>query len=310
MLSSSVTPLRHCIKQVFIIAHREDTRQLETVLSQEGFTTRKVLRQVPKPEQCNYSRNYLAFLNHHCAWEEASQVSGITLVVEADFVPVQNMGLLPLPLDPMKTNMGIAWLYTCAPQLYSVSAEGYAQGFSTSMVAYLVNQKSAIALANIATQMQQSIDPLVYYPWDSQLAPLLRKQNFENFIPFRNYGEHGGRPNPEHIENGLSRTHRADVLYGPLAFSPMYAEPHSTSATHPRVGLARWKEYGWTRLQGRLIGLGRLALGKFLRFKVLRRSSVPIRLLSFAIRRQCLGAFWFSSLPLQLDESNGRECKL
>ncbi|HEY9836036.1 MAG TPA: hypothetical protein V6D27_04010, partial [Vampirovibrionales bacterium] len=90
-----------------------------------------------------------------------------------------------------------------------------------------------------------------------------------------NYGEHGGRPNPEHRQNQLSSSHRADVLYGKLAFLPMYAG-EAQEGTLKCLGV---------RLQARLKGIGRLVTGRYIRLPVLKQSSVPGRLLSFAIRR-------------------------
>ncbi|NET10567.1 MAG: LPS biosynthesis glycosyltransferase [Merismopedia sp. SIO2A8] len=291
------------VQQTFIIAHNENTHPLETTLTQEGFAY-EVLRQPESTSQLGYSRSYLALLNHCEAWKRASEINGLTLIVEADFVPVRNMGSLPMPVQPTYPSLGVAWLYTCACQLYSVSKEGYAQGFSTSMVAYLVAPMGAIALLNMAEELKQSPGPYAYSAWDSDICKILRWQGFENFIPLRNYGEHGGQPNPEHHQHGLSRTHRADVLYGPLAFTPMYALPEgnltepATSEPITEHWLSRpfgkspfstihqlWR-YSKVRLYARTKGIARLMAGKFLRQKVFHESSVPFTLLRFAIRRQ------------------------
>jgi hypothetical protein len=51
--------------------------------------------------------------------------------------------------------------------------------------------------------------------------------------------------------------------------------------------------YWQTRFQSRLKGIGRLMLGKFLRPRVIKHSSVPLRLFWFAIQRQ-----WTIDFPL------------
>ena len=127
---------------------------------------------------------------------------------------------------------------------------------------------SAWKLIELAEEVKAEPGPETYTPWDSGIEYYLRDRNFHNYIPWRNYGEHGGIPNPEHRQNNLSTTHRADVLYGPLAFEPPYENV--------------LKE----RVYGRVKGLGRLLLNKYLRGPVLRDSSQPQKLLQFAIGRQ------------------------
>ena len=57
---------------------------------------------------------------------------------------------------------------------------------------------------------------------------------------------------------------------------PLYVNSYSVK---------RWGLF-WERLQGRLKGIARLLMGKYLRIKIIRNSSVPMRLLRFAILRQ------------------------
>lgn len=308
---ASSHPLNRAIAQTLVIACNEPTQQLESTLQAEALKP-DILRQQPRPDYRHYARSTLALLNHRRAWERASQNEGLTLIVEADFVPVRGIGKLPLPFafndarndafhnGNEKPPVGIAWLYTCAAQIYSVSEMGYGKGFSTAMVAYIITPKSAIALLEIFQVLEKVADPTCYKAWDSQLDYRLRQQGFENFIPFRNYGEHGGRPNPEHKHHGLSATHRADVLYGPLAFTPTYALSDRDEAIAQREGLdiaetinersvlarlAQHLRYVLIRGHARLKGIGRLILGRFLHTKVARESSVPLWLLHFAIRR-------------------------
>lgn len=263
------------ISKIFIIAYKEQTQELEEALKKEGFQY-EVLRQERKPEYQNYSPSYLCLRSHCRAWERAIQENKPTLIIEADFVPVIGFGKLPLPFNPNQSNVGICWLYTCAPQVYSVSDDGYAEGFSTAMVAYIINSQSAKYLIELAEEVGEEKGAVSYSSWDSNIDKFLRARNLKNYIPFRNYGEHGGLPNLEHYKNGLSKTHRSDVLYGKLAFLPLYA-------SEERGGKFKLLS---ARLQARFKGIARLATGRFLRVPVIQGSSVPARLISFALRRQ------------------------
>lgn len=265
------------VSKVLIIAYRESTQVLEAAIAQEGFEC-EVVRQVDREELRGSSPSYLCMLNHQRAWRQAAEAEQPTLIIEADFVPVEGMGKLPVPYEPDDQNMGITWLYTCAPQIYSVSERGYARGFSTAMVAYILTPRSAAALVEMVEEIRATSGADAYTTWDSQVEGFLRSRQFRNYIPFRNYGEHGGRPNPEHRQNGLSAVHRADVLYGKLAFLPPYAVQEDGRGSQLQLLSAR--------LQARLKGIARLARGRFLRFKIVRTSSVPGRLIGFALRRQ------------------------
>ncbi|MEL7356511.1 MAG: LPS biosynthesis glycosyltransferase [Cyanobacteria bacterium J06560_6] len=273
--------LVNCIAQTFIIAYKEPTEQLTETLTQYGCDC-TVLRQVHQPGYETYSPSFLCLLNHRSAWELALRSEKPTLIVEADFVPVVNFATLPLPFDPADPDLGIAWLYTCASQIYNVidksgaPAGGWARGYSTSMVAYVITPRSARMLIELAMQVEKDPGPRQYSPWDSGIEYYLRDRGLHNYVPFRNYGEHGGLPNPEHGKNKLSKAHRADVLHGPLAFAPMYA------AEQKHVNRWAWMK---ARAYGRIKGLGRLLLMKYLRAEVIRKSSQSGRLVWFAIAR-------------------------
>jgi len=271
--ASSVKPLNDQVGRVFIIAYKENTEVLEGAIAYEGLSC-EVVRQQPNEAYRGYSPSYLTLMNHRNAWAKASQESKASLIVEADFVPVVGMGKLPMPYDATRPDAGLAWLYTCAPQVYTVTPEGYAQGFSTSMVAYIVTPTSAQRLVEFAEEILAKADPTAYTTWDSEIEKFLRLKGLKSYIAFRNFGEHGGRPNPEHRQHGLSTAHRADVLYGELAFMPAYA-------AGDRATVRFW----WARSQARAKGIVRLLAGKFVRPKVIRESTVKGRILSFVIRR-------------------------
>ncbi len=262
------------IQQVLIIAYQESTQALETALNQAGFTS-EVLRQQLEPGQESFSRSYRCLLNHRRAWSIASQNSQPTMIVEADFVPVCGFGQFPLPFPPQQTDVGISWLYTCAPQVYYVSPEGYAEGFSTAAVAYIITPKAASYLIELAEEVREKQGECNYTTWDSNIDNFLRQRQLKNYIPWRNYGEHGGLANPEHKQNNLGNIHRADILYNKLAFTPMYAAEEKSHKF----------QFVRTRLKARLKGIARLLTGRFLRVKVVQGSSTPLRLIRFAVLR-------------------------
>jgi len=268
------------VKQVFIIAYKEPTEALESCFREEGFNC-EVLRQKHLEEYKGYSNSYLCLLNHCQAWQRIIQENKPTLIIEADFVPVVGISQLPLPFNPSKKDVGIAWLYTCAPQVYYVSPEGFATGFSTSAVAYIVTPEAAKVLITLEEKIRQNPGPKSYSSWDSTIDNLLREQKLKNYLPFRCYGEHGGLPNLEHYRNNLSKSHRADVLYGSLAFLPIYAQGKNST----------WLAFWWERLQARIKGIGRLLAGKYLRLATLRRNNYSCRFLSFAIFRHLTWRF-------------------
>ncbi len=272
--SKLITVLDH-VKRAFIIAYKEQTEDLFSYLSDEGFAC-EVLRQQHSKEQKDHSPSYLCLCNHCEAWQRIVQEDKPALIVEADFVPVRDFGKLPLPFDGTRTDTGIAWLYTCAPQLYSVSPQGFAGGYSTSLVAYILTPKAARILLQLKERIRQEPGPTAYSSWDSTIDAVLRERKLKNYIPQRNYGEHGGLPNLEHYRHNLSKIHRADVLYGELAFVPLYAK----GKRNPKL------VFRWERFRARMKGIARLLGGKYLRFSIIHRNKHRQRLVRFAISRQ------------------------
>ena len=76
--------LRDSIKWACVIAHEEDTSPLEKALGAEGFWP-ETQRLSLSPEEMQYSAIIRCFLNHRRAWERASQVGGLSLIVEAQY---------------------------------------------------------------------------------------------------------------------------------------------------------------------------------------------------------------------------------
>ena len=95
---------------------------------------------------------------------------------------------MPLPYEATDKNLGIAWLYTCAPQIYSVSANGYAEGYSTSLVAYIITPQSAQHLLDHAAKIEATKGPVAYSPWDSDIDYFLRDRGFPAGNRFRLVG--------------------------------------------------------------------------------------------------------------------------
>jgi hypothetical protein len=154
------------------------------------------------------------------------------------------------------------------------------------MVAYIVEKKSALFLLEFAESVTKEPGPRVYCPWDVNLGYWLRKRNMKTYLPFRNYGEHGGVSNLEHAEylSGYYKksilrklmaheTPRADVLYGRLAFLPYYADGSKL-------------KFCRTRLKARAYGMARLLLGRYIQPKIILRSRRPLRLIRLALAQQ------------------------
>jgi hypothetical protein len=274
--SPSTQPLllKDSVQQAFVIAYQENIEPLAQALANEGWQA-ELLRNERSPATASCAAIYCCMMNHRRAWVQAAAKPLPSLIVEADFVPVVGIASLPLPMDLTQPATGLCWLYTCAAQLYSLSPDGFAEGFSTSLVAYVVTPAAARCLCGLADWVHKQ-HGTGYFNFDSEVDKYLRSHGFKNYISFRNYGEHGGIPNPEHRQHGISGVHRADVLAGPLAFCPLYA------GTGPN-----WRSrYLWIRLKARIKGIGRLLLGRFLRLKILRKASTPRRMLRWAIARQ------------------------
>lgn len=270
------------VKKIYIVSHSEDPGELVSFLCKSGFVV-EVLRQDRSIDEAGYSASYKCFLNHRKAWQKAARVRGPVCILEKDFVPSINFAELPVSY-PKGKEWGIAYIYACGPQMYSVDRYGKIEGASTSTVGYLVNPDSASLLLEFAHKIDSEWrDHSSYRAWDSEIVQFFLSKGIKCYLPFRNYGEHGGLSNPEHSVNffegsGLRRFrpkrtgHRADVLAGRLAFLPEYAK-NSRSI------------YLKERLWARLYGLARLCLGVYLRPGILRGSSFPARLLLVAIKR-------------------------
>lgn len=244
------TRLCDVVEDVYIVAYKEDVGALERALSQEGLRS-TVLRAVYSDEESKYANIVRCLLNHRNAWRRCAECHTLSMVVEADFVPVKGLANLPVPFDLRKEGSALGWLYAGGPTLYDLDSDGFARGHAAAPVAIVLGPRTARVLLEFADEELRTHDPLQYFPFDTHIRVYLQKRGINSYLPYRNYGEHGGVPNPEHRAAGLASTHRADVLYGPLQFLPAYAR-------------GRRLAYLWTRYLAKARGVGRLLCGRYL----------------------------------------------
>ena len=245
------------VERVFIVAYNEDTTQLENALKGEKFET-IIIRTEYDAEEEKYSKQSRCLLNHSNAWRQCIEKSGISMVVEADFVPVVGLGQLPMPFDPVEKDNSCAWLYSGSASLWTLTAAGYAIGFSSTNVAILLSSEVAKVLVNFAEEEFIKNDPRDYFPWDTYHWSYLVKNKINPYLPYRSYGEHGGLPNTEHLKAGINPSHQADVLWGKLHFLPLYAGGSNS-------------KYHYIRLKAKFRGFLRLILGKYISLSKLRK---------------------------------------
>jgi hypothetical protein len=258
--------LRSVVTQTIIIAYKEDITLLSAVLAEEGFSP-VVQRREYSELELGYSRTIRCLLNHDDAWSRARKVSGYTLIVEADFVPCQGFGDLPVPFDPkVQGEKGWAFLYAGGPRVFALHADGSVQGHAACPVAYLISPFLGQCLNTFTTEeFERQPDLTQYSLWDTAFQWYMMGMGARCFMPWRQYGEHGGLPNKEHHKAGISRmtkswvarlfgvgnNHHADVLYAPLKFSPAYAKGRTWLFYRTRLEA---KIFGWLRLfTGRMV---------------------------------------------------------
>jgi hypothetical protein len=279
MIYRYAPPLSDTVDKVLVLYHDRKPEQLIGFLESGGFSVEGIKSEGVE-EFPGYSRSALALMAHMKAWEKAGRYER-AMVCEYDFIPCAGFGSLPSPFDPDERNMGICWLYTTGPRFYglrpAVSGSGrtayYMQGGSTSMVSYVITSESSGMLLDDFRTYFDRHGAERYTPWDSSVDRKLIKRNRINFVPFRNYGEHGMPLNPEHLkEVRRAWDHRADVLAGPLAFSPYYA---------PRYSL----RYLYTRAGAFLRGFARLVTFRLVSIRVISRTSYPLRLIAMSVLR-------------------------
>jgi hypothetical protein len=193
---------------------------------------------------------------------------GLTLVVEADFVPVIGLGKLPLPFDYGRMNTSIGYLYAGGVTVFDLDENGFARGHCSCTVAYIISPNVARALLEFAAVDLQEHDPTTHSLWDCRIRMYLQDRGIYSWMPFRHYGEHGGKPNPEHARTGINPSHQADVLWNRLHFLPQYADG----------SVMKFLAF---RSRAKVRGLARLLFGRYLNVGDLPRSKATGNLLSF-----------------------------
>lgn len=231
----------------------------------------EVARGVYSEVEAGYSANIRCLLTHRSIWRRAAESDGISLAVEADFVPVRGFGSLGVPAGWIE-RPGFAWLYSVSPTFYRLDPTGAAIGEGAGGVAYLLDRVVASALLEFADEVLSGPDPGAYRLWETEFRIFLRHgKGIPTYVPYRHYGEHGGRPNPEHFRYRGFPPHRADCLLGPLAFLPDYAE-------------GSWARALAVRLRAKAKGFARLMLGRALPLSTYRNARDP-QLLRFVVSR-------------------------
>ncbi len=246
-------------RNIIIIAHKEDTKQLESAFIDEGLVP-NVLRRSYTDNEMAYSQSIRVLLSHLEAWKLCIASQSSAIICEADFVPCRGFGRFPAPLPwtELSTNNGLAWLYACGPSIYhieQIKSFCYARGHCAAPVAILLTPGVAQKLCEFGVKELESSDPFLYSTWDTRITSYLKDENVKSFISQRNFGEHGGIPNSEHrVYGGLPAAHRADSLMGRLHFLPLYARGSKTTFLAVRFkaklyGLVRIFSFRLVRLQ-------------------------------------------------------------
>jgi hypothetical protein len=211
------------IKKVFIIAHKENVQQLLGAMRIEKFECEEI-RTIYTDEQMSYSTNIRCLVNHATAWKAIENYQGYAMVVEADFIPVKHIAMLPLPFVPRPSVRAMAWLYSVGPVIYHADDDGAMYGHNAGTVAYILDSICAHELLSLYEEDMSGANPGRYRPWEVYFPTKLRwERGIRTYIPYRMYGEHGGVPNREHNKHNYRGWHQADVLAGSLHFMPLYS---------------------------------------------------------------------------------------
>jgi hypothetical protein len=222
--------IRDAVANAHILAYREDTSRLENAMLAEGIRA-DVIRPVYSETELTYSRTIRCLLNHCNAWRKAAAASGLTLIMEADFVPCRGFGSLPLPYQPV-LYQGRAWafLYAGGPRFIKMHPDGSIQGHTACPVAYVVSPvvaKHLIAFAENETGPGKDLTQ--YSLWDTNFQWHIMGHNIACFMPYRQYGEHGGIGNIEHKNAGVGVAKRlaASLPARLRAWQPAQVPAHS-----------------------------------------------------------------------------------
>lgn len=215
--------LRNVIKRAFIICYQEDTSLLEKALRAEGFDDIVRVCRDYTTQELTYAKQARCLLGHYDAWQLAQKHDGLSLIVEADFVPCIGFGEQRVPFSKDKVGSAWGWLYSCAQRVYEFDG-AFLRGHSATMVAYVLDAEAANKVDGFLDHEFEQNPPQTYSPWDIYIRMYAQKNGVSMYLVPRSYGEHGGLVNPEHQQLIKNPNHQADILIGKLHFSPNYAK--------------------------------------------------------------------------------------
>ena len=245
--------LSEVVSQSYIVCHKEDVTELRDALSREGLNPSENRLAYSDKEKA-YHSSTKCFLNHASVWHEAATKAGYTLIVEADFVPCRGLGSFAT-FWPVEDVEAWGYLYQGSPRVLAlIGPSEFLRSHCSPTVSYVINSVIAKKLIKFYEYEFGRHDPHKHYTFESHLQWWMMGQGGRAYMPLRHYGEHGGRPNPDHAAvANLSRQgeHHADNLAAPLQFLPAYAEG------------SRLK-YLQVRAVSKLHGLARLATGRWI----------------------------------------------
>lgn len=211
------------VKQAFIICYKEDVSQLENALRAEGIVNIKRVSRQYSTDELTYSKQSRCLLGHHDAWQLAKKSDGLSLIMEADFVPCVGFGKQLVPFKKEKIDSAWGWLYSCAQRIYEYE-NGFIRGHSATTVAYVLGGQAASKVEGFVAHEFTQNPPQTYSPWDTYIRMYAQNNGVSMYLPARSYGEHGGLVNPEHKQFIKNPNHQADILISKLHFLPSYAK--------------------------------------------------------------------------------------
>lgn len=265
------TTLRSAAARALVVAPREDVALLVAALEREGIPTEVVRGPAPE-ERPTWSRALRCLASHDDLWGRIAELPGLTLVCEADFVPVRGLGDLPLPFPALSTGeeSRIGWLYNPGSILYGVDPRGFVCGHASSAVAYVLSRKCAKRCAGFLEEEVEKLSSDPYTVRDSRLGVFLRwRLGTLNHFVFAQYGEHGGPPSPEHEARGIRGWRQVSRLAGRVSILPACS------------GGSRARFHA-IRIRARLRGAARIATCRPLRPRRIDAGQRAGRLLRFA----------------------------
>ena len=239
--------INQTVEQAFIVCYREDLTDLERALRAEKINNITRISREYTEQELTYSKQSRCLIGHYDAWQAAKKSSGLSLIVEADFVPSVGFGDQLVPFSKNKIGSAWGWLYSCARRVYEFDGS-FIRGHSATTVAYLIDAEAAAKIEGFVEHEFAEHPPQGYSPWDTYIRMYAQRNGVAMYLPFRSYGEHGGIANKEHKSSIKNPNHQADYLINHLHFLPGYARGS-------RVRYYKYRFFAYTRAWLRLFAL-------------------------------------------------------